>query len=157
MANEIEKLASDILDVPADIADELENLIEETPADGGELEEIADEIEDELEELAEKLAELSDATAEITAKIVESAKAEKATAKLDEERGDIFDELEDEIYDALPTGRGGAIVVTLLLFGAGVLFMQRFKRNKDARPVAIEPNETKGAQFVDAFGIVHNA
>jgi len=144
---------SDIID---EIAEPLENLIEETPDAGGALEEITDEIAPLIEDLAEKLAELSDASAEITAQIVEAAKAEKETAKLDEERGSFFDEIEDEIDDDMPKGRGGAIVVSLLLFGAVILFAQRFKRRSfDDVPAPIDNHiVVKSTQTVDNHGMV---
>jgi len=149
-------LIDELSDIPADLAEGLENLIYETPSDGGALEEITEEIAPLIEDLAEKLSELSDASAEITAQIVEASKAERVTAKLDEERGDIFDEIEDEIDDVLPSGNGG-LILTLLLFGAGVLFMQKFKRNKDERPAPIDERMTQETkQYIDAFGIVHN-
>jgi len=146
-----------ITDILDDVSDELENLTIETPNAGGAIEELNDEIAPLIEDLAEKLAELSDASAEITAQIVEAAKTEKITAKLDEERGDIFQEIEDEINDELPTGRMGAVMLTLLFFGGVVLLAQKFKRRMfdDVQPID-NHIVVKSSITTDNHGMVYN-
>lgn len=129
----------------------------ETPTAGGALEEIAEEITPKIDELAEKLSELVDASAEITEQIREAAKNEAEVKKIDEERGDIFDEIEDEIEDALPTKKGfGGIGVALLLLGSIVLYVKHKNRKIDLRSNPIDDQMTKASEItVDKHGMVH--